>query len=153
MKLYLMQHGKPVPKEEDPERPLSSKGIDEINKMAEFLKKRGIRVDKIFHSGKTRAMQTAEIMISMLSPDKKPMERKGLSPMDDVKYFVEQIREVEEDIMIVGHLPHLAKLTSFLVAGSESVSIVAFQQGGLVCLSRDNDLHWHISWMLVPEII
>ena len=153
MKLYLMQHGKPVPKEEDPERPLSSKGIDEINKMAEFLKKRGIRVDKIFHSGKTRAMQTAEIMISMLSPDKKPMERKGLSPMDDVNYFVEQIREVEEDIMIVGHLPHLARLTSLLVAGSESLSVVAFQQGGLVCLSIDKDLNWHISWMLVPEII
>jgi len=153
MKLYLMQHGKPVPKEKDPERPLSTEGIDEINKMAEFLKKRGIRVDRIFHSGKTRARQTAEIMVSMLSPGKKPMERKGLSPMDDVNYFVEQIREVEEDIMIVGHLPHLARLTSLLVAGSESLSVVAFQQGGLVCLSIDNDLNWHISWMLVPEII
>jgi len=153
MKLYLMQHGRPVAKEEDPERPLTSQGIDDVKKMAEFLGKRGVRVSRVLHSGKTRAKQTSEIIISRLNPGKEPMEWKGLSPMDDVKYCVEQINEVEEDMMIVGHLPHLARLISLLVVGSESISVVAFQQGGVVCLSRDNDRHWSISWMLVPEII
>jgi len=153
MKLYLMQHGRPVAKEENPERPLTSQGIDDVKKMAEFLEKCGVRVSRVLHSGKTRAKQTAEIIISRLNPGKEPMEQKGLSPMDDVKYCVEQINKVEEDMMIVGHLPHLTRLISLLVVGSESISVVSFQQGGVVCLSRDNDRHWSISWMLVPEMI
>jgi phosphohistidine phosphatase len=56
--------------------------------------------------------------------------------------------------MIVGHLPHLAKLTSFLTTKSESESVVGFQQGGIVCLRPDEDKKsWAIAWMLVPEII
>lgn len=153
MKLYLMQHGRPVAKEEDPERPLSSQGIDDVKKMAEFLGKCSVRVSRVLHSGKTRAKQTAEIIISRLNPGKETIEQKGLSPMDDVKYCVEQINKAEEDMMIVGHLPHLTRLISLLVVGSESISVVSFQQGGVVCLSRDNDRHWSISWMLVPEII
>jgi phosphohistidine phosphatase len=153
MKFYLMQHGKPVAKEENPERPLTIQGIDDVKKMAEFLEKCGVRVSRVLHSGKTRAKQTAEIMISRLNPGEEPMEQRGLSPTDDVKNFIEQINEMEEDIMIIGHLPHLARLISLLIVGSESISIVAFQQGGVVCLLRDNDRHWSISWMLVPEII
>jgi len=154
MKLYLMQHGRPVAKEENPERPLTSQGIDDVKKMAEFLEKYGVRVSRVLHSGKTRAKQTAEIIISRLNPGEEPIEQQGLSPMDDAKNIFEQINKVdEEDMMIVGHQPHLGRLISLLIVGSESVSVVAFQQGGVVCLSRDNDRHWSISWMLVPEMI
>ena len=85
MRIYLMQHGKPVPKEEDPDRPLSDQGKGEVEKVSEFLWKSGVKVQEAFHSGKTRARQTAEIMVSQLNPDVKARERAGLSPLDDVK--------------------------------------------------------------------
>ncbi|MFC1866853.1 phosphohistidine phosphatase SixA [Thermodesulfobacteriota bacterium] len=153
MKLYLLQHGTPVPKEENPDRPLSSEGRDDINRMALFLEKRRVRIEEIFHSGKSRARQSAEIMISRLSTGAEPTEKDGLSPLDDVSGIAEQVKGRDKDLMIAGHLPHLSKLASLLVTGSESVPIVAFQQGGVVCLSRDKAGAWNVAWMLVPEII
>jgi phosphohistidine phosphatase len=153
MKLYLMQHGKPVSKEEDPQRKLSSQGIDEVKKVAKFLGEKGIVVDSIIHSGKVRARQTAEIVATRLNPGKQPQERNNISPMDDTKILADDIKEMKNDLMIVGHLPYLARLSSFLIIGATSLPVVTFKQGGVLCLSRDKDFIWTISWMLVPEII
>ena len=79
MNIYLMQHGKPVLKEKNPDKPLSDRGRDDAGKMAGFLKKAGIQVETVFHSGKTRARQTAEIISSKINPGKEPQKRKGLS--------------------------------------------------------------------------
>ena len=154
MNIYLMQHGNPVPKEKNPDKPLSDRGRDDVGKMAGFLKKTGIQVEMVFHSGKTRARQTAEIMSSKINPGKEPQKRGGLSPLDDVRGIAEEIKQEQEDFMIVGHLPHLGKLISLLVTGSDSSQVVKYQQGGVVCLRTDEaGKDWAIAWMLVPEII
>ena len=153
MRIYLMQHGRPVSKEEDPDRPLSDQGRGDVERMAELLEKGGVRIEEFLHSGKTRARQTAEIMSTRLNPGVTPMEKQGLSPLDDVNEIAGQINEREKDLMIAGHLPHLANLTSLLVAGSESIPVVSFQQGGVVCLEKGERSRWTIAWMLVPEII
>ena len=153
MKLYLMQHGRPVSKEENAERPLSDQGANDIRRIADFLEKGGVRIDEIIHSDKTRARQTAEIMNSRVNPGGKPIEKSCLSPLDDVKKIADHIRKREKDLMIVGHLPHLGKLSSLLVCGSESIPVVTFQQGGVVCFLRANDGVWTVAWMLVPEMI
>jgi len=59
MRLYLIQHAKAKPKQEDPACPLSEKGREDIRKVAGFLKgytQSPIR--EIKRSGKTRAEQT-----------------------------------------------------------------------------------------------
>ncbi|MCZ2845213.1 MAG: histidine phosphatase family protein [Candidatus Bathyarchaeota archaeon] len=60
MKLYLVQHAEAKQEEEDPARPLSEKGWENLDKISDFLKGKDIKVSKIFHSGKLRAKQTAE---------------------------------------------------------------------------------------------
>jgi phosphohistidine phosphatase len=70
-----------------------------------------------------------------------------------VKEVADKIKQTNKDLLITGHLPHLAKLTSLLIAGSESIPIVSFQQGGVVCLEKDEEGRWSLAWMLVPEII
>jgi phosphohistidine phosphatase len=153
MRLYLMQHGTPVSNEENPERPLSPQGIEDVSNVAVFLERFGIKVDRVLHSGKTRARQTAEIICSRLTPGKGPAQHEKLSPLDDVREFSEQIKGYEEDLLVVGHLPHLAKLASFLIAGSEAINIVSFKQGGVLCLIKENEQPWTISWIVIPEII
>ncbi|MFC1863532.1 phosphohistidine phosphatase SixA [Thermodesulfobacteriota bacterium] len=152
MKVYLMQHGKPVPKEVDQNRPLSDQGRIDIEMIAKFLTKRRVDIQRIFHSGKTRARETAEALMHGMDFDLAPIEISGLFPMDSVKDTADMIKNSEMNIMFVGHLPHLAKLLSLLVSGNENNSIANFQQGGLVCLENTNDT-WSITWMLVPEII
>lgn len=50
MPLYLVQHGKNLPKEIDPEQVLSEEGIAEVKRIAQAAKGHGIRVRKIRHS-------------------------------------------------------------------------------------------------------
>lgn len=156
MNLYLVQHGKPVPEKENPERPLSEEGRADVNRVAELLKAAGVRPGCIFHSGKLRAKQTAEIMASMLSIASGPHERKGLAPMDEVDPVANDILNSQEDLMIVGHLPHLSKLVSLLATGKASLPVVAFQQGGVACLRgqmQEGVWDWKLAWMIVPELL
>jgi phosphohistidine phosphatase len=153
MRVYLMQHGRPLSKEENPERPLSAEGKAEVEGMARFLGKCGLTVEGAYHSGKSRAEETAEIMISTLNPALTPRKKRGLSPLDDVKEIARELEENDMDLLITGHLPHLGKLVSHLVAGIESAPVVTFQQGGVVCLERDQEGRWTVAWMVVPEII
>ena len=53
MALFLVQHGKSLPKELDPDQGLSDEGFAETKRIAEVAKGYGINVMRILHSGKT----------------------------------------------------------------------------------------------------
>jgi phosphohistidine phosphatase len=153
MKLYLIQHGEATTEEVDPSRPLTAKGRSDVEKIASFLKGAGVRPSAILHSGKTRARQTAEIIAAQLSPGCQVKEREGLAPNDPVTALIKEISGMANDLMLVGHLPFLGKLAAMLLAGSESKNLVAFRQGSVVCLQRNEDKTWQVAWMLTPEVI
>ncbi len=153
MKLYLVQHGHAVSKEQDPQRPLSEKGIADLNKMADFIKPMNIAVDYLWHSEKKRAIQTAEVLAEVIEVNEDIRAREGLNPNDDVNVLEKELRSIDGNVMVVGHMPFLGKLASLLLSGSEAAGIVRFQQGGIVCLSCDEESGWQIQWMVVPEIL
>jgi phosphohistidine phosphatase len=153
MKLYLIQHGEATTEEVDASRPLTAKGRTDVQKITSFLKGAGLAPMVIFHSGKTRARQTAEIIAAQLSPGCQVKERDGLAPNDPVKVLADEIAGMAGDLMNVGHLPFLAKLAAILLAGQESRNGVAFRQGGVVCLQRTPDQIWQVAWMVTPELL
>ena len=153
MRVYLVQHGIPKPESEDPQKSLSEIGKVEVEKVAQVLKKSGIKVSKIFHSGKLRAKQTAEIMGDYLNPLEGITEAEGLNPLDPPEIWAEKLSNFKDDIMLVGHLPHLQKLCSLLVINNSEKPVIKFRQGGVVALERDDKGNWIISWALYPEFI
>jgi phosphohistidine phosphatase len=153
MRLYLVQHAQAVAKDVDPQRPLTEQGRRDIQKVAGFIKPLDITVDYLWHSGKKRAAQTAEALAKVLKIRRTLTARDGLGPTDDVTLLAHKLASTAEDIMIVGHLPFLAKLASLLLTGSESVEPVAFRQGGIVCLNRSDENRWQIEWMVTPELL
>jgi phosphohistidine phosphatase len=153
MKVYLMQHGRPVSKDENPERPLSAEGISDLRKMGRFLAEKGISYGSAFHSGKQRARESAEILSALLVPGVEPSARQGLSPKDDIRAAVSLIENQEEDILIAGHLPHLSKLAAFLVCGRETPPVVGFMQGGVLCLEKTGEGCWQVSWYITPGVV
>jgi phosphohistidine phosphatase len=154
MKLYLVQHGEAVPKEVDPERPLTDSGRGAVRKMATYIAQyTDTRIDTIYHSGKTRALQTAEIFARELGLSDKIKEGKELNPQSQPWGWVEKLSDVRENLMIVGHLPYLKRLASLLVCQDDSKKCVEFRQGGVVCLERDESGIWSILWIIVPPII
>jgi phosphohistidine phosphatase len=153
MRVYLVQHGQAMSEDQDPGRHLTEKGIADVRKISLFLKNAQIRVDAIWHSGKARALQTAEILAERIISKHDVIEHKGLSPNDNIMPVKNELHESDADIMIVGHLPFLSKLASSLVIGNESAQLISFQQGGLVCIEKAEDKTWKIRWMIVPELL
>ncbi len=152
MALYLVQHGKSLPKDQDPQKGLSPEGTAETQRIAEVAKGYGIRVSTITHSGKTRARQTAEIFEAALKPSGGIHERSGLNPLDDVSVFADSI-DSTKDGMLVGHLPFMERLTAYLITGSFEKPVFKFQNSGIVCLDIDPVTQaWMIKWTLMPHI-
>ncbi|MBS7638628.1 phosphohistidine phosphatase SixA [Candidatus Bathyarchaeota archaeon] len=153
MRLYLVQHAEAKREEEDPSRPLTDRGRREAIKVASYAARIGVRIEKIIHSGKLRALQTAEIMAEHLNPPGGIGKAEGLDPQADPKVFSERLKALNEDIMVVGHLPHLSRLASLLLTGDPSIEPVRFRQAGIVCLERDDRGKWSLIWALRPEEI
>jgi phosphohistidine phosphatase len=153
MRLYLVQHAKAVSKEVDSKRPLTEHGLREIRKVAAFIKPLNLCVDYLWHSGKKRAAQTAEVLAEVISIKKIQTERDGLGPADDVNALVKELTSNTGDIMIVGHLPFLNKLSSLILTGSESAGAIAFRNAGIVCLGRSEENQWQVEWIIVPEVL
>ena len=152
MALFLVQHGKSLPKDVDPDQGLSQDGISEVERIAGVAKGYAVKVSRIEHSEKKRARQTAEIMASALKPEKGVHERTGLKPLDDVVAFSETI-DSSENRMLVGHLPFMGRLTSYLITASVDTPVFKFQNGGIVCLDKDSDTgSWVLQWTLMPTI-
>jgi len=153
MRLYLVQHAKAASKEVDPDRPLTEQGRRDIEKVAAFIKPLGLAVDDLWHSGKTRAAQTAQVLAGAVKVAAEAKARSGLGPDDDVAPVRKKIEASQHDIMLVGHLPFLSKLASLFLTGDGSAGIVAFRQGGIVCLERSAENQWQVGWMVTPEIL
>lgn len=152
MRVYLVQHGEAQPNEVDPDRHLTEKGKRDAERMAAFLKPLKLCVRAVWHSGKPRAVETAEILAKAVKAKRGLKERKDISPNDPVKPLAEKIRKSDEDLMLVGHMPFLAKLASALIIDREDEAIVAFQYAGVVCLERSDDDPFAVRWMVTPDL-
>lgn len=152
MALYLVQHGRSLPKDVDPDQGLSEDGVTETARIAEVAKNYQIDVGQILHSVKTRARKTAEIFASALNPSDGIKEVEGLKPMEDVAAFAASLNP-DTNTMLVGHLPFMDRMTSYLVTGSIDKPVFRFQNSGIVCLDKDPDSDsWVIVWTLMPHI-
>ncbi len=153
MIIYLVQHAEAKVEEEDPSRPLSGKGLSEIRKTGSYLSRLNLGVDKIFHSTKLRAAQTAEVLAGGLRASKGLSETDGLNPLDDPNIWAERLKDIPGDVALVGHLPHLARLASLLLTGSVHSEIVSFRMAGVVCIKRDDHGTCMLQWILTPAVI
>jgi len=152
MKLYLMQHGEALSKEMDRERPLSDRGRRDVEQIAGFLRSAGVAVERVAHSGKTRARQTAEIVAATALKGGGLELLEGIDPKDPVMPFAELAAVWDEDSLVVGHLPFMSKAVCLLLTGNEEHAAVDFLPGSLVCLEREGEGPWGLAWMIRPEL-
>jgi len=152
MALYLVQHGKSLAKDIDPQQGLSEEGRAEAERIASVAKGYSIKVSGIVHSGKKRALQTAEIFASALDIPDHVEERPGLKPLDDVAAFAAAVTS-NDNLMLVGHLPFMERMTSYLTTGSTENLVFKFQNAGILCLDEDTQAKsWYVKWTLMPHI-
>lgn len=157
MFLYLVQHAEARTEEEDPTRSLSEKGMKDIRKVASHVSRMNFKISRILHSKKLRARQTAEVLSEHMRPTGVTAESDGLAPLDDPSSWADRLKyltaSVTENIVLVGHLPHLGKLASLLLCGDPEQNVVSFKMGCIVCLERDEKGNWSLQWMITPDVL
>ena len=157
-----MQHGEAVAGEVDPDRPLSSEGRRSAAAVAAHAAACGVRIDRIVHSGKLRAEQSAGLLAGALGcADVQAVA--GLAPKDAVEAAADALIDPSGQgaLAIVGHLPFLDRLASLLVVGEAGAQVIAFHNGGLVRLvprppASDAPpapaTRFAVAWILTPEL-
>ena len=148
MRLFLVQHGDAVPADIDPERPLSDKGRADIRRLAERLRQSGVRVERILHSGKLRAMQTAELLSVLLADGGSVEACDGLAPNDPPQPLLESLGD--EDLLLAGHMPFVSRVVSIALGVPADRALVRYQPGSVAVLER-SDGAWSLAAFMRPE--
>jgi phosphohistidine phosphatase len=112
----------------------------------------GVRVTRIVHSGKLRARQTAEAWREHLSTV--PItEEDGLDPKPAPEIWSDRLALETNDMLLIGHLPHLARLAALLLCRNRAHEVILIENAGLVCLKKTERGGWAIRWIITPEIV
>ena len=153
MRLYLVQHGAAKSEAEDPQRGLTEEGQRTVERMADFPAALRLPLDRIEHSEKLRARQTAEILAARLRPAEGARQIAGIAPNDDVEPMRARLAKESKNLMLVGHLPYLSRLVARLLGLPTDKQVVRFQMGGVVRLEREENEEWIIRWVVTPNLL
>ncbi len=158
MHLYLSQHGDALAKSEDADRPLSDKGRKDVSRMASFLARSRLPLAGVVHSGKLRAQQSALLYSEGLAAGRVVHDcAYPIAPNDPIEPLYKALldqSDIEDNVMIVGHLPYMNRLVSRLVAGDETANCVQFEPGCVISLvSGIDQTSWVIQWVVRPSLL
>jgi phosphohistidine phosphatase len=151
MLLVLVHHGEAVDPIVDVRRPLSPHGLANVTRLATEAAARGVSPAVVWHSGKLRARQTAEVFWRTCNALATFAATRDLQPDDSPVWLRDRLRGETNDILIAGHYPHLPRLTSLLLSSRDDRSF-AFPPHGVVALrSDDQGDTWREEWRLPPD--
>ena len=147
MRLFLVHHGDAVGPDVDPRRPLSPAGSEAVERLAAAAARKGTQPSVVWHSGKLRAKQTAEIFWRACNALAELSATRDLQPDDPPAWMRDRLRHETRDLMLAGHYPHLPGLLRLLVPNASS-----FPLHGIVALqSDDDDGTWKELWRMDNE--
>ena len=152
--LFLVHHADAVDATVDPQRPLSDDGRRHAERLASRARDRQVKPAVIWHSGKLRSRQTAELFWRACNPLAEFQAVPGLQPADFPGLFRTQLIGEPRDVMGVGHMPNLPRVLGLLTTGSPDAP-ASFPAHGIVALERataDTDGLWIERWRIESPI-
>lgn len=156
MELYLLRHahaGDPAKwTGDDADRPLSSRGRRQADRLGRQLAEVGVKPDAIVASPRVRAAETAEIVAAAIGGHARTDERLasefGLAGLADL------VRDLGRPgrLLIVGHDPDFSELLADLV-GAPSIPM---RKGALARVDLDDDPAPGVGllrWLAPPDLL
>jgi phosphohistidine phosphatase len=139
MTLLLVHHAEALDPRLDSRRPLSPHGQTQAAGVAAAVAAAGVVPGVIWHSGKLRAKQTAEVLWLAGDPAARIEAVRGLQPGDPPDWMRDRVTGETRTVALVGHMPHLARLLALLC---EADAPAAFPLHGAVALAPADE-RWH----------
>ncbi|MBI3415364.1 MAG: phosphohistidine phosphatase SixA [Verrucomicrobia bacterium] len=161
MNFYLLRHAKAEDlgardTRRDSGRVLVPAGVKRMRRAAKGMRALDLRFDVILSSPFRRARETAEIVADVFKATKKLRNVAALEPENDPEDILDYLRQFEratDDVLLVGHEPHLSRLVAALVAGGGAISL-NFKKAGLCKLRgelRRGRAAASLEWFLTPR--
>lgn len=160
MNLYLLRHGKAVDIGEqgvrkDADRMLTPKGIATTHAMALLMARLGCAPAWVITSPLTRAVETARIAAKTLHVKSTPLVTSNLVPEASPENIIAELRSLQGDILLVGHLPHLERLAALLIGATTEGAVhmrksaaCLVQFAGHPAIGRGT-----LDWLLQPDVL
>lgn len=132
MTVFLVHHADAVGPDVDPQRPLSLLGQHQVERVATRIHESGFSPAVVWHSGKLRSRQTAEVCLRVCNPFAEFRMIRGLRSEDPPEWLRDELAADTREILLVGHMPHIADLASLLGTSGQ------FPLNGAIGVSRDD---------------
>ena len=140
MKVYFLRHADALPENGesipcDEERPLSDEGKQQVERLAQALKKRDLAFDLVLTSPLKRSRETAEGLLQLQG--RTPAEANDLdflAPGGSTKKLMKYLRTLEiENVLLVGHNPDMCDHIAYLIGDKDAC--VKMAKGALACVN------------------
>jgi phosphohistidine phosphatase len=152
LRVYLVHHGEAVGPDVDLRRPLSPVGQAASTRVAAEAASRGARPDVVWHSGKLRARQTAEIFWRACNALAAFAATRDLQPSDSPRFMRDRLRHEPRSVLLAGHFPHLPRLLALLEDDRDPDRLASFPLHGMVALRSDDEgVTWVEEWRIAAE--
>jgi len=157
--LFILRHGEAGNRmtvvEKDSERPLTTEGRTEMQKIAKSLKAIGLQTNQIYTSPLKRARETAEIAAKILNiPTLEEWDE--LKPDGSKAALYRKLEKLERNsrLILVGHEPYLTSMIGEII-GITGPRIV-LKKGGMAKVritSFTSQISGELRWLLTPKIM
>jgi phosphohistidine phosphatase len=153
MQLYLIRHAHAVDADEDPERPLSKRGSDQVANLGGFLRRSDLfQPEEFWHSPLLRSRETAEQLARRMRLEVPHTQMPDLEPEDDPRAAARRIKAINHSLAIVGHEPHLSMLATLLVVGKMEFPVFVMKKCSALALEGEG-AHWSVRWHVSPDLV
>ena len=159
MRLIFIRHGLAeghfsLDQDLDFERMLTEEGIKKLHKTFEVFKKSQDKVDVIFSSPLSRAVQTSEILLDYYQEADLELMA-DLDILDDPGHLVEYISFLPADgcYAFVGHDPHLTRVIASLLALHPEHDFMKIKKGGICVLEGKMWEGFNMELLMTPKFL
>jgi phosphohistidine phosphatase len=148
MELFLIRHATAADGDDDDARALTRKGRERFDEVVALLDALGVRFDRVLHSPKLRAVQTAERLSALVD-----------GPFEVTNHLVGAPSKallaacVGDRVALVGHEPRLSALLAWLVTGDADGGAFELKKGAVACLAGEpTPGGMTLRWLLPPKV-
>ncbi len=139
MNLYIARHAHAENGVPDSERKLSQRGRDYLSEQIQYWKTKIEQIDIILTSPYKRALETAEIIHKRFNVKHELITDLSLQPIMNIPDVINTLSSFSvNNILIVGHMPDVADLTSLLIS-TNNVEL-AFAPATIAAIEFENNV-------------
>lgn len=148
MELFLIRHAIAEDGDDDDARALTKKGRARFGAVVALLDALGVRFDRVLHSPKLRAVQTADCLRALVDGPFEVTNHLVGAPSKALLAACEGDR-----VALVGHEPMLSALLAWLVTGEVSGGSFELKKGAVACLEgQPAPGGMTLRWLVPPRV-